>query len=108
MTTIKAILQNSYHVLEATDGEEGLKQAFEQLPDLILLDMSLPKIDGFEVVSRLKRDKKTRSIPVIALTARAMKGDLEKSLNAGCDDYISKPVDPEQLQACVEKWLEKN
>jgi CheY-like chemotaxis protein len=68
--------------------------------------MSLPKIDGFEVVSRLKHDEKTRAIPVIALTAHAMKGDREKVLNAGCNDYISKPVDPEQLQACVKKWLD--
>jgi len=107
MTTIKAILQNRYTILEATDGEEGLRMVLEEKPDLVLLDMSLPKRDGFEVVNELKQNKKVNHIPVIAMTAHAMKGDREKSIEAGCDDYISKPVDPEKLLGDIEKYVRK-
>ncbi|MFH0996298.1 MAG: response regulator [Pseudomonadota bacterium] len=103
MTTIKAILQNRYRILEASDGEEGLRMASETGPDLILLDMALPKMDGFTVVRRLKDNKELSQIPVIAMTARVMKGDREKILAVGCDDYISKPIDP---QACLKKIKE--
>jgi CheY-like chemotaxis protein/CHASE3 domain sensor protein len=103
MTTIKAILQNRYRILEATDGEEGLRVAEETVPDLILLDMALPKMDGFAVVRYLKDSQRLSRIPVIALTARVMKGDREKILAAGCDDYISKPIDP---QDCMKKLAE--
>jgi CheY-like chemotaxis protein len=102
---LKAVFQNRYNVLEATDGEEGLKTALTEQPDLVLLDMSLPKMDGFTVVRKIKEDQKGRHIPVIALTARAMKGDMEEMLEAGCDDYISKPIDPEKILAVIEKWL---
>lgn len=105
LTTIKAVLQSRCHILEATDGEEGLKTALSEKPDLVLLDMSLPKMDGFTVVRKIKEDQKARNIPVIALTARAMKGDREEMLQAGCDDYISKPVDPVKLLELIDKWL---
>jgi len=105
MTTIKAILKDNYNILEATDGEEGLKMALSELPDLVLLDMSLPKMDGFEVVGKLKGGKDTMHIPVIALTARAMKGDRERTIDAGCDDYVSKPVDPEKLIWKIGEWV---
>jgi len=107
MTSIKAVLQNKYEILEATDGEEGLKMALTGRPDLVLLDMSLPKMDGFTVVRKVKEDRKAGSIPVIALTARAMKGDREKVIDAGCDDYISKPIDPEKVLKKIMDWLEK-
>ena len=107
MITIKAVLQNEYNILEATDGEEGLKTALAELPDLVLLDMSLPKMDGFEVVGKIKADERAGQIPVIALTARAMKGDREKIIDAGCDDYISKPVDPEKLLETIENYVRK-
>ena len=107
LTTIKAVLQGRYEILEATDGEAGLKTALAELPDLVLLDMSLPKMDGFEVVRNLKEDENARHIPVIALTARAMKGDREKTIEAGCDDYISKPIDPEKILGKIEKWAKK-
>jgi len=105
LTTIKAILQTRCHILEAADGEEGLKAALTEKPDLVLLDMSLPRMDGFTVVQKMKEDQKARHIPVIALTARAMKGDREKILQAGCDDYISKPIDPEKIVKKIDKWL---
>ena len=105
MVTIKALLQNKYNILEATDGEEGLKMALSERPDLVLLDMSLPKLDGFEVVGKIKADEKAHNIPVIALTARAMKGDRERTIDAGCDDYVSKPVDPEKLMGKIGYWV---
>ena len=105
MTTIKAVLQHKYEILEAADGEKGLNMALTERPDLVLLDMSLPKMDGFTVVRKVKENRKADSIPVIGLTARAMKGDREKVIDAGCDDYIPKPIDPEKVLAKIEKWL---
>ena len=107
MTTIKAILKGAYDILEATDGEEGLNMTLSELPDLVLLDMSLPKMDGFEVAKRIKSERGDRHIPVIALTAHAMKGDREKTIQAGCDDYVSKPVDPEKLMKTIENYVRK-
>ena len=107
LTTLKAVLQGRYEILEATDGEAGLKTALAELPDLVLLDMSLPGMDGFEVVRNIRKDENARHIPVIALTARAMKGDREKTMEAGCDDYISKPIDPEEILTKIEKWEKK-
>ena len=97
MTTIKAIIKDKYSVLEAFDGKQGLKVAISELPDAILLDMALPEMDGIEVVRILKNNEETRKIPVIAVTAHAMKEDKEKFLAAGCDGYIAKPIDPEAL-----------
>ena len=97
MATLKAVLGDRYRILEATDGEEGLRMAAESGPDLILLDMALPKMDGFAVVRHLKESKTLGRIPVIALTARVMKGDRDQILKAGCDDYMAKPIDPENF-----------
>ena len=94
MITIKAVLNNRYEILEAIDGEIGLEMAQTKNPALILLDINLPKMDGFEVLRKLKVSKKTENIPTIALTAMAMKGDEEKILSAGFDGYMSKPIDP--------------
>ena len=105
MTTIKAVLQNRYRIMEATDGEEGLRMAAEARPDLILLDMALPKMDGYTVVRHLKDNRELCYIPVIAMTARVMKGDREKILAAGCDDYIAKPIDPEDCLKKIGEWL---
>ena len=81
--------------------------ALSELPDLILLDMSLPGMDGFAVVKKVKADQRTGRIPVIALTAHAMKGDREKTLQAGCDDYLPKPVDPDGIIEKMEEWIGK-
>ena len=105
MISIKAVLGNQYAILEATDGEDGLKKALAQGPDLILLDMSLPGMDGFAVAGRVKEADETRHIPVIAMTAKAMKGDREMILGAGCDDYISKPIDPDEVMEKINNWL---
>lgn len=91
----------------ASDGAEALRKAYEEKPDLILLDIRIPKIDGFEVARRLKADPLTRSILILAVTAKAMAGDREKCLESGCDGYLSKPFLPKQLKEEIEKLLSK-
>jgi two-component system, cell cycle response regulator DivK len=86
-----------FELIVATDGEQGVAMAAETLPDLILMDQSLPGIDGWEAARQIKASPVTRHIPVIALTANAMSGDREKALAAGCDDFDTKPVDIERL-----------
>ncbi|KPA08885.1 diguanylate cyclase [Candidatus Magnetomorum sp. HK-1] len=104
MITIKAILKEMYIIIEATDGEEGLNKALNEKPDLIILDISLPKMDGYTVVRKIRENKNTYQPPVIGMTAHAMKGDREKILAAGCNDYISKPIDPEYVIKIINKW----
>jgi two-component system, cell cycle response regulator DivK len=93
-----------YEVVEATDGVEALAQARAERPDLILMDLALPNMDGWEATRRLKGDPKTRSIPVVALTAVAMRGDEENARAAGCDDYVPKPARPVAIRAVVKKY----
>jgi len=93
MVTIKSILYQKYDISEAIDGEMGLKMVKDNIPDIIILDIALPKIDGIEVAKRLKQNISTCHIPIIALTARAMNEDKVEILNAGCNEYITKPVD---------------
>ena len=94
-----------YRVFEAGDGPAGIETAERERPDLILLDMGLPGMDGYEIAGRLKQSPELRGIPVIALTASAMAGDEEKTLAAGCDGYISKPIDldtfPDRIRAAL-------
>ena len=89
--------RKEFTVLCAMDGQSGLDMAQNEIPDIILLDLSLPVIDGWNVARQLKADTNTKHIPIIALTAHAMKGDREKALDAGCDDYDTKPVNLEGL-----------
>ena len=89
--------RRGFEVLVAADGQQALDTARAAGPDLILMDMSLPVLDGWEATRRLKADAATRAIPVIALTAHAMSSDREQALSAGCDDYDTKPVDLERL-----------
>jgi CheY-like chemotaxis protein len=100
------LLEDKYHVIEAVNGQEGLELAERERPELILMDLSLPVIDGWEATRRLKANDDLRSIPVIALTAHAMKGDEEKALAVGCDDYLVKPLDEDELMARIAKYLE--
>lgn len=96
-----------YHVLEATDGEAGLATARSGQPDLILMDVSIPKIDGWEVTRLLKSDPATSSIPVVALTAHALASDRQRAVEIGFDGYIPKPAEPRLVLAEVERRLGK-
>lgn len=96
---------SGYEVVEVADGEEALSSARSRSPDLVLLDLSLPKVDGYEVARRLRADPSTRAVPILAFTAHALRGDEAKARAAGCDGYIAKPVDPEAIVAAVDSAL---
>jgi len=104
----RRLLRKGYEVVMAIDGQQAIDMAASESPDLILLDMSLPVIDGWEAARRIKASPATRSIPVIALTAHAMEGDREKALEAGCDDYDTKPVELPRLMDKITAALERN
>jgi CheY-like chemotaxis protein len=93
----RRLIRNGYEVSIAVDGQQGADMALSERPDLILMDMSLPVIDGWEATRRIKANDATRRIPVIALTAHAMAGDREKAMEVGCEDYDTKPVEISRL-----------
>ena len=97
--------RKEFEVLIAIDGQAGINMAAAELPDLILMDLSLPVIDGWDATRRIKADPTTKMIPVIALTAHAMAGDEQKALEAGCDDYDTKPVNFKRLLGKIETLL---
>ena len=94
-----------YEVVVAVDGKQALTKVRAELPDLVLMDMSLPEMDGWEATKRIKTNPETASVPVIALTAHAMAGDKEKALEAGCDDYDTKPIEFKRLLTKIEHLL---
>jgi CheY-like chemotaxis protein len=93
----RRLLRNGYEVVFAVDGQQGVNMALSERPAVILMDMSLPVIDGWDATRRIKADAATREIPVIGLTAHAMAGDREKAMEAGCDDYDTKPIELARL-----------
>jgi two-component system, cell cycle response regulator DivK len=99
------LLEEDFEVVTAIDGAHGIEVAQRERPDLILMDMSLPVVDGWEATRRIKADDQLRHTPVIALTARAMPGDEQRARQSGCDDYLSKPLDEEMLFEKVHAWL---
>ena len=99
--------RRGYRVAIALDGEQGVAMAGSEAPDLVLMDMSLPVLDGWEAARRLKAVPETRAIPIIALTSHAMVGDREKAIAAGCDDYDTKPVEFQRLLEKIEAILAK-
>ena len=101
----RRLQRRGYEVVVAVDGQEGVAKARAETPALILMDMSLPVLDGWEATRELRADPVTRSIPVIALTAHAMAGDREKALAAGCDDFDTKPIELERLLGKIEALL---
>ena len=94
-----------YEIIEAEDGEEALAAVAKRRPDLILMDIQLPILDGYEATRRIKADPALRSIPIIALTSYALSGDEAKARAAGCDDYVAKPYSPRQLLSKVREYL---
>ena len=103
----RRLRRKGYDVVVARDGEAGVRMAHAESPALILMDMSLPVLDGWQAVRRIKDADETRHIPIIALTAHAMAGDRENALAAGCDDYDTKPVDFERLLTKIETLMPK-
>lgn len=104
----RVLVAEGYLVEEAQDGTSGLQKAAESPPDLILMDINLPEIDGYEVTARLKQLPNMTGVPIIAVTANVMKGDREKTLAAGCDGYIQKPIDIDLLPGQIESFLKKD
>jgi CheY-like chemotaxis protein len=103
----RRLMRSGYEVVLALDGARGVTLAASDSPDLVLMDMSLPVLDGWEATRRLKGDPATRGIPVIALTAHAMAGDEEKAREAGCDDFDTKPIEYARLLSKIERLLQK-
>lgn len=103
----RRLQKRGYTLALAVDGGQGVALAKSELPDLILMDMSLPVIDGWEATRQLKADPATKGIPVIALTAHAMESDRQKALEAGCDDFDTKPVELARLLVKIEELLKK-
>src|SRR5450631_4165337 len=101
----RRLIRHGFEVVVAVDGGQGVATAHQVLPDIILMDMSLPVLDGWEATRQLKADERTRSIPVIALTAHAMAGDRQKALDAGCDDYDTKPIELPRLLEKMQRLI---
>jgi CheY-like chemotaxis protein len=99
------LLEEEFEVLTASDGESGIVVAEQAKPDLILMDLSLPVIDGWEATRRIKANLDLKAIPIIALTGRTMKGDEERARASGCDDWLAKPLDEDQLFEKLGRWL---
>jgi two-component system, cell cycle response regulator DivK len=99
------LLEDDYQIITAVDGADGLQLAERERPDLILMDLSLPVIDGWEATRRIKANAALKHIPIIALSAHAMTGDEEKARQSGCDDYLSKPLDEDLLFAKIDRFL---
>ena len=103
---VRHILRGAgFELTEATDGEEGLQVALASPPDLILLDIQLPRLSGYEVAQRLRDDDKTRHVPIIAITSYALSGDEQRTQESGCDDYIAKPYRPKTLLEHIQRHL---
>ena len=104
---VKILKNRGYQLIEAVDGEDALEKAITERPDLILMDISIPKIDGYEVTRMLKSRKEFKSTPIIALTAHAMKGDREKAMESGCEGYIAKPINIHELPEQIKPYLKE-
>jgi len=102
---IVQLLEDEYTVLQAVDGEEGVRVTEQEKPDLILMDLGMPVMDGWEATRKIKANDALKHIPIIAVTSHAMVGDEIDARKAGCDDYLSKPVDDEELLKKIKKFL---
>lgn len=107
MLVSRILMVEDYEVFEAEDGPTGIELAMKEKPDLILMDVNLPDIDGYELTAKMREIPELADTPIIAMTANVMQGDREKSLNAGCDGYIPKPIDVDSLPGQIADFLEK-
>lgn len=103
----RRLQRRGYDVITANDGQQGVEMARAEKPDLVLLDMNMPVMDGWQAAQQLRSDPATQALPIVGLTAHAMEGDREKALAAGCSDYHAKPVDFPKLMTQVEELLKK-
>jgi len=103
---VKVLTLEGYETLEATDGRSAIAMAHQQHPDLIIIDLAMPNVDGWAAARQLKADPPSADIPIIALTALAMRGDEERAPKAGCDGYLSKPCRPQTIREVVRRFLE--
>jgi two-component system cell cycle response regulator DivK len=99
--------KNGFDTFLAVNGREGVNAALKQKPDLIVMDMSMPDMDGWTATGLIKKDEQTKSIPLLALTAHALPGDRQRAMDAGCDEYITKPMDLDELVEAVDYWVIK-
>ncbi|MBI3161197.1 MAG: response regulator [Chloroflexi bacterium] len=105
---VRFILEkNGFETYSATNGRDGVNAAVEQRPDLIIMDLSMPEMDGWTATSLIKKDPQLASIPLIALTAHALPGDRQRAMDAGCDEYITKPMDLAELVETIKEWVNK-
>ena len=102
---LKECLKSEYHIIAATSGEKALKIAKIRQPDLVLLDIMMPEMDGYEAITRIRAQNKFSKLPIIALTAKAMKEDKSRCIEVGASDYFPKPVDVEKLKSVMKVWL---
>ena len=102
---VKVLKSRGYEMVEAVDGEDAIQKAHDERPSLILLDISLPIMDGYEVTRRLKSHEESKDIPIVALTTHVMKGDKERAIEAGCVGYIPKPIDVHELPEQIKHYL---
>ena len=100
--------KNGFETFLASNGRDGVNAAFKQRPDLIIMDMSMPEMDGWTATSLIKKEEQTKAIPLIALTAHALPGDRQRAMDAGCDEYITKPMDLDELAEAIEYWINKS
>ena len=101
------ILEDDYEILEAVDGQDGYEKALAEKPDLILMDMLMPRMSGDKATAELRKHPEMKDTPIIAVTAQAMSGDAETALNAGCNDYVTKPIDEDILVEKIRKYIGK-
>ena len=106
MLVQRVLLVDDYVIIEAEDGRTGIERALQDKPDLILMDMNLPEIDGYQLTQKIRAIPELQSIPIIAMTANVMMGDKEKTLEAGCNGYIPKPIDVDALPRQVREFLD--
>jgi CheY-like chemotaxis protein len=105
LLNILQLMMNQEQVFIARDGHEGIKMAYEHSPEIILMDLSLPKLDGWEVTRSLKSNPRFKQVPILALTAHAMVGDRDRAMQAGCDDYFSKPIEVDDFIDFMRPYL---
>jgi len=106
MLVRRILMVEDYNVIEAEDGRTGIELALREKPELILMDMNLPEVDGYELTKQIRAIPELKGIPIIAMTANVMLGDKEKTLEAGCDGYIPKPIDVDELPRQIRKFLD--